>query len=48
MAYINVFILVHLSVIDIASVGLTLDRLTLSKGTGVPQNYAVTYVNKVD
>ena len=36
--YVNVFILVHLSVIECASIGLTLVRFSLKKGTGVSEN----------
>ena len=37
--YVNVFILVHLSVLEFASINLTLARFTLTKGTGVSENY---------
>ena len=39
---INVFILVHLSVLEFASVGLALFRFALTKGTGVPENNALS------
>ena len=36
--YVNVFILVHLSVFEFASIGLASVRFTLKKDTGVPEN----------
>ena len=37
--YVNAFTLVHLSLLEFASIYLTLVRFTLKKGTGVPENY---------
>ena len=41
---INVFILVHLSVFEFASIDLTLVRFTLTNGTRVPENYVFQLV----
>ena len=37
--YINALTLVHLSVFEFASIYLMLVRFTLTRGTGVPENY---------
>ena len=36
---IHAFILVHLSLLEFASIDLTLVRFTLTKANGVPENY---------
>ena len=43
-AYINVFILVHLSVFELASIGLTLVCFTQMKGTGVTEKCVFSLV----
>ena len=40
-AYANVYILMHLSVVEFASVGLAVVLFTLRKGAGVPENYVL-------
>ena len=47
-ANIHVFISVHFSGIKFASDGLALVRFTLTKGAGVPENYLIICVNKLD
>ena len=37
--YANAFTLVHLSAFEFASIDLALARFTLTKDTGVPENY---------
>ena len=44
LTYANVDILLHLYVLKFASVGLTLARFTLTKCTGVPENYVLQLV----
>ena len=39
MSYVNVITLVHLSVFAFASIDLALVRITLTKGTGVPEHH---------
>ena len=47
--YAYAFTLVNLSAFELASMDLALDRLTLTKGTGVPENYVLKLVlTKVD
>ena len=46
--YINIFILMHLFVVEFTSMGLTLVRFTLKKGAEVPENCVLACVNKVD
>ena len=43
-----VFILVHLSVFEFASIGLKLVRSSLKKGAGVPENFVLACVCKVE
>ena len=42
--YVNAITLVHLSVFVFTSLYLTLVRFTLTKGTGVPENYVFRLV----
>ena len=38
-AYVNAFILVHLSVFELGSIGLALAHFSLTRGTGVPKKF---------
>ena len=42
--YVNAFTLVHLSALEFASKNLTLVHFTLTKDTGVPENYVFLLV----
>ena len=44
--YLIAFTLVYLTAFELASIDLTLVRFTLTKGTGVPENYVLTYVDE--
>ena len=44
--YVDAFTMVHLSVFEFALIDLTLVSFPLTKGTGVPENYVSTCVNK--